>query len=213
LFLAGILVPCRRARTLVSLVTCFTVAHSLTLLWSTLAGVSVPARFVEPFIAASIVFVGLENLLTRDRPRARAVLTFAFGLVHGLGFAAGLRELGLDGSAALPLFAFNVGVELGQVAASLLLFPLIVCMRQHPLGPLVARTVSIGITTAGAYWFLERTLLALVPVPQPWMVLAQNADRLADPCTLESSSETGDWPNLRCKLVKRTLVECRTHEA
>jgi hypothetical protein len=145
---------------LVGLITCFTIAHSLTLLCSILGQVNLPPLIVEPLIAASIVFVGVENWITRGEPRARMALSFSFGLVHGLGFASGLQELGVGSAALLPLFAFNFGVELGQAVAALLFLPLILFIRRHPQGPWAARAVSIVMAAAGSYWFVERTLLA-----------------------------------------------------
>src|SRR5580765_436268 len=112
LFLLGLLVVCRRFRTVAGIVTCFTVAHSVTLALAALGVVALPGRVVEPLIAATIVFVGVENLARGDEPRRlwieRWALTFAFGLVHGFGFAAALRDIGLGAlgtSIAGPLVA------------------------------------------------------------------------------------------------------------
>jgi hypothetical protein len=99
-------------------ITCFTLAHSVTLGLAALDFVTLSPRLVEPLIAASIVFVGVENLLRRDDPRGRWALTLAFGLIHGFGFAGVLKDAGLGSSGAallVPLFSFNLGVELGQV--------------------------------------------------------------------------------------------------
>ncbi len=120
LFLFGLLLVCRTPRAALLLVTCFTVAHSLTLALATFGLVELPSRWVEAAIAASIVYVGVENLFRHEALlRGRGLLTFAFGLVHGLGFASVLREMGIaqtGWNAAVPLVAFNAGVETGQLA-------------------------------------------------------------------------------------------------
>ena len=96
---------------------------------------TLPGRVVEPLIAATIVFVGVENLLRGDEPKGRWLLTFAFGLVHGLGFAAALKEIGLgaDGTSIVgPLVAFNLGVEIGQLAVAVPLLALLWKLRALP---------------------------------------------------------------------------------
>ncbi len=121
LFLAGVLVVLRGWRDVVQTITAFTVAHSITLALATTGLVLVPGRIVEPLIAASIVYVGIENLM-RDVQGSRWKLTFGFGLVHGLGFATVLRDLGIgangNGAIAVPLASFNAGVEIGQMAVA-----------------------------------------------------------------------------------------------
>jgi hypothetical protein len=115
---------------------------------------------VEPLIAASIVYVGIENLLRGDDPKGRWLLTFAFGLIHGFGFASVLRELGVgtDGkSIAVPLVSFNLGVELGQVVIAALVLPVIWKLRAKPV--FVARWVpvcSVLVALLGGYWFVQR---------------------------------------------------------
>ena len=162
LFLFALLVVCRSFRSIVAIITCFTLAHSLTLALATLNVVNLPSRFVEPAIAASIVFVGLENLVRRgEEPQGRWALTFAFGLIHGFGFASVLRELGVGQRGqglAMPLFTFNLGVEIGQVAVAALVLPLVWRLRKHE--NFVRRGVpalSAVVAVAGLYWFLERT--------------------------------------------------------
>jgi hypothetical protein len=98
-------------------VSAFTAAHTITLALAALGYVSIPASIVEPLIAASIVFVAVENILSRGLSRWRPVLVFCFGLLHGLGFASVLGEFGLPDSAFVAaLIGFNVGVELGQLS-------------------------------------------------------------------------------------------------
>jgi hydrogenase/urease accessory protein HupE len=165
LFLCGLLVACGRFRSMAVIITCFTIAHSITLALAALNIFAIPGRIVEPLIAASIVFVGIENLLRRGgEPRGRWMLTFAFGLVHGFGFAGVLQQIGIgkNGSSLLvPLFSFNLGVELGQIAIAavflLIWFPLRRIPAFAKYGPIV---VSAFVTIAGAYWLLERTLLS-----------------------------------------------------
>lgn len=164
LFLCGLLVACRRLGSMVGIITCFTVAHSLTLGLAALGLFSLPGRLVEPLIAASIVFVGLENLIRREEPKGRWALTFGFGLVHGFGFAGVLQEIGLGHAASdivPPLLGFNLGVELGQLAVMAVLLPLLLGWRQHPSYERYAQpAASVIVAGAGAVWLLQRTLLA-----------------------------------------------------
>ncbi|HWW77576.1 MAG TPA: HupE/UreJ family protein [Pyrinomonadaceae bacterium] len=163
LFLFGLLVACRRFSTAAKIITCFTLAHSLTLALAALDIVSLPARVVEPLIAASIVFVGVENIVRRGEPGWRWALTFALGLVHGFGFAGALKEAGLGsaGSALLvPLFSFNLGVELGQAAVAAVALPLLWKLRDLPAFERYGRNViSAAIALAGAWWFVTRLFL------------------------------------------------------
>ena len=163
LFLFALLVVCRSFRSIVTIISCFTLAHSLTLALATLNVINLPSRFVEPAIAASIVFVGVENLLRRGaEPRGRWALTFAFGLIHGFGFASVLRELGVGEGGqglAMPLFTFNLGVEVGQVAIAAIVLPIVWRLRKNE--KFVQRGVpllSAVVALAGLYWFLERTI-------------------------------------------------------
>lgn len=159
LFLAGVLVVIRRWRDVIQTITAFTVAHSVTLALATLGLVTVPARIVEPLIAASIVYVGVENLL-RNLDASRWKLTFGFGLIHGLGFATALGDLGIGGrgiAVALPLASFNAGVEIGQIAVALALVPLFTKMSATPASRLrFASAGSLIIVLAGSYWLVER---------------------------------------------------------
>jgi hydrogenase/urease accessory protein HupE len=159
LFLAGLLVVVRRWRDVLQTITAFTVAHSVTLALATTGIVNVPGRIVEVLIAASIVYVGLENLV-RSVQFSRWKLTFGFGLIHGLGFATALRELGIGTNGigvAVPLLSFNVGVEMGQVAVATALVPLFWKLNAQP-GPRLslASVWSLFVVVAGSYWLLER---------------------------------------------------------
>ena len=165
LFLFGLLIVCRTARDGIVLITCFTVAHSITLVLSTLGLVDLPGLFVEATIAASILYVGIENLLRKEGSLSwRWVLTFAFGLIHGLGFAGVLHDMGIakTGSAAvLPLFAFNLGVEAGQLAIAAIVLPILWKLRDNRAFLRIGvPACSVLVAAAGAYWLIERTLLA-----------------------------------------------------
>jgi len=159
-FLFALLIAGGKAREAVKIITSFTVAHSITLGLATMDVVKVSPGIVEPLIAASIIFVGLENVFRREIKR-RWLLTFAFGLVHGFGFASALRELGVGTGvrAVAPLLSFNLGVEIGQIAIAALILPLIWKLRQQPR--FVLRYVpacSILVALAGGYWLIERTV-------------------------------------------------------
>lgn len=148
-----------RARELLLLVTAFTVGHSLSLALATL-GVIVPsARLVEPLIALSIVYVGLDNLFSSQRStRKRWRITLPFGMVHGFGFASALRELELP-RAEVPaaLLVFNLGVEVGQLAVLALLAPLVWWAERSPwYRDKGVRVLSVIIATAGLAWFAMR---------------------------------------------------------
>jgi len=160
LFILGLLVVCRRFRTVAGIVTCFTVAHSVTLALAALNVVTLSSRVVEPLIAATIVFVGVENLVRGDEPRGRWVLTFAFGLLHGLGFASALKEIGLGAAGTSivgPLIAFNLGVEIGQLAVAIPLLALLWKLRARPpFARYGARGISLIVTAVGLVWFVRR---------------------------------------------------------
>jgi hydrogenase/urease accessory protein HupE len=160
LFLAALLVVVGGWRETFQTITAFTVAHSITLALATTGVVHAPSRVVEPLIAASIVYVGVENLL-QAAPSARWKLTFVFGLIHGLGFAAALRDLGIGTSGAavaLPLASFNGGVEAGQIAVAAMLVPIFCRLRSRVrYGRLqFASAWSLFVVAAGCYWFLAR---------------------------------------------------------
>jgi len=164
LFLFALLIVVPSFRSAAVIITCFTIAHSITLGVATLNWLNLESRYVEPLIAATIVYVGVENLARRDGPRGRWMLTFAFGLIHGFGFASVLRELGVSSGTtgiAMPLFSFNLGVELGQIAIAAVVLPVILALRQQPV--FVRRWVpacSAFVIVLGAWWFLQRTVLS-----------------------------------------------------
>jgi hydrogenase/urease accessory protein HupE len=156
-FLFGLVLVGGRLRGIVAVVTAFTLAHSITLALATL-GVWAPSpRIVEPAIALSIAYVGVENFFVTTAER-RWRITFPFGLIHGFGFAGALREIGLP-RAQIPeaLVLFNVGVEVGQLSVLALLLPLIYWLRRYSWfrGPGV-RWLSAAVVVAGVIWFVER---------------------------------------------------------
>ena len=163
-FLVAVVLWARRLVPVIKIVTAFTVAHSITLSLATLNVVAIPSAIVEPAIAASIVYVAMENFFTRNID-GRWRITFAFGLIHGFGFAGALREIGLPTNAvAAALAAFNIGVEIGQVAIVAIVVPALIALDRLVAADkkTPARTASLVyglsalITTLGSYWFLMR---------------------------------------------------------
>jgi len=165
LFLFALLVVCRSFKSIVAIISCFTLAHSITLALATLNLVSLPSRITEPAIAASIVYVGVENLLRRGaEPKGRWILTFVFGLIHGFGFASVLRQLGVGEngtSIVMPLFTFNAGVEVGQITIAAIVLPIVWRLRKHQeFLRYGVPALSAIVSAAGLYWFLQRTIFA-----------------------------------------------------
>lgn len=163
LFLCGLLVVSRKLGGVLAIITCFTLAHSVTLGLAALNIVALSAKIVEPVIAASIIFVGLENFRRGDNVKARCWLAFGFGLIHGFGLADALRNAGLGTTIrtmATGLFSFNVGVEAGQLAVAAIFLALLWQLRKHPAVERYAtQTISIIVIVLGSWWLLERTLL------------------------------------------------------
>ena len=163
LFVIGIFLLSSHWKPLLTQVTAFTIAHSITLGLSIYGIVQLPSNIVEPLIAASIVYVGIENLFTQKLQKWRAAVVFAFGLLHGLGFASVLFEIGLPRDAFLEgLLAFNIGVELGQLAVIAVAFVVIGFWGRNRewYRPWVIVPGSLAVSVVGGWWFLERTVLA-----------------------------------------------------
>jgi hydrogenase/urease accessory protein HupE len=162
LFLFALLIGCKRIASVVKVITAFTIAHSISLALATLGWVEVPSRVVEPLIAATIVYVGIENVYRRQAVSHRALLTFGFGLIHGFGFAGALREMGVgsNGSAvAVPLLAFNSGVEIGQMMVAAVILPALWYLKDRPQFALRwAPACSLLVAMAGGFWFIQRVL-------------------------------------------------------
>lgn len=164
LFLCGLLVGCKRIGPMLAIITCFTLAHSITLALAAMNVIAISPRIVEPIIAASIIFVGIENFRRGDNVKARCWLALGFGLIHGFGFAGALRETGLGGNAGSlvsALFSFNLGVELGQLfIAAIFLGTLWQLRRFKPVEQYATPVISAVVITLGGWWLVERTLLS-----------------------------------------------------
>ena len=177
LFVLGLFFLSIHLRPLVWQVTAFTLAHTVTLALGALGLVNVPGSIVEPLIAASIVYVAVENIFARGLTKWRPAVIFGFGLLHGLGFASVLGEFGLPEDRFIPaLIGFNVGVEVGQLTVIALAFVVIwlgvlAARRAKFTGveemvteyPVMFRAISVTgsliIALIGVYWVIERTLL------------------------------------------------------
>lgn len=158
LFVLGLFFLSRRLKPLLLQVTAFTVAHTVTLALSIYGVVSLPSSIVEPLIALSIVFVAVENIFTTELRPSRVVLVFAFGLLHGLGFAGVLTELGLPRAEFLPaLLSFNLGVEAGQLAVISLALLAVGLLRQRTwYRRAIVVPASALIAAVGLYWSIQR---------------------------------------------------------
>jgi len=159
LFLIGLLLTGGSLRRLALIVTGFTVAHSLTLSLAALNLVTPPARLIEPAIALSIVVVGADNLMGHQGRDLRAWFAFGFGFIHGFGFANVLREMSLPARAlGWSLLSFNVGVEIGQLLVVAVVATALAAVRSRSESAARRLTFvgSVGVITAGAFWFVQR---------------------------------------------------------
>lgn len=165
LFVAGLLLLIRSRRALVTTITAFTLGHSLTLALAVFTEVRLPVRWIEVAIAASLVWLASEALASwrgdaRGAWRRPGVVAVGFGLLHGLGFAAALRNLGLPhAEIPLALAAFNVGIETGQLAfVAAVLLGVAGVARIHAWPRLAPAAAAYLIGILGVYWMLERAL-------------------------------------------------------
>jgi hypothetical protein len=158
LFILGLFFLAGGWRSLLLQVTGFTLAHSLTLGMSMVGIISLPMSIVEPLIALSIVYVAIDNLYATKLARWRLVIVCLFGLLHGLGFASVLANIGLpQDQFLLSLGLFNLGVELGQLAVIAGAFLMVGWFsRQTWYQSNIAQPATIAIAGTGAYWFLKR---------------------------------------------------------
>ena len=159
LFLVGLLLLGGSVRRLLLVVSSFTVAHSITLSLAALNLVTPPARVIEPAIALSIVYVGLDNLTVGRGRDVRAWIAFAFGFIHGFGFANVLREMNLPSRAlGWSLFSFNLGVEIGQLLVVVLVASALMALRSsnEAAGRRLAFAGSLAVILVGAFWFVQR---------------------------------------------------------
>ena len=162
LFVIGIFFYSLRLKSLIGQVTMFTIAHSLTLILASLNLIYIPAFIIEPLIALSISYIAFENILQKklslNSALSRYIIIFIFGLIHGLGFAFVLGDIGLNTSQLiLSLLSFNLGVEVAQIGIIILLFILMIIPSRQPWYSLYIQFPISGIIgLIGLYWFIER---------------------------------------------------------
>ncbi len=159
LFILGLFLLSTHWRPLILQVTMFTVAHTITLGLAMHKVIELPANVIEPLIALSIAYVGLENIFARKLHKSRLALVFLFGLLHGLGFAGVLSDFGMPKDDFMTaLISFNVGVELGQLSVLLMAFLLFRFWFKEPeqYRKFIVLPGSIFISVIASYWFLER---------------------------------------------------------
>ena len=140
-------------------VTAFTLAHSITLGLSSYGVISLSPLLVEPLIAASIVYIGIENLVVKSLKPGRILVVFIFGLLHGFGFASMLLDLGLpDSDFFMALMSFNIGVELGQISVLLMAFFIVKFLQLKPINyrTYVVIPFSLLISAVALFWFIQR---------------------------------------------------------
>ena len=161
LFVVGIFFLSTKLSALFWQITFFTLAHSVTLAMASLGLVKISPSIVEPLIAASIVYVAVENFYSKTLNLRRSIIVFCFGLLHGLGFASVLVEFGLPVQQFVPaLVGFNIGVELGQISIVLILFGLIGYWfnTKNWYRKLITLPISSVVGLIGLYWFFERVI-------------------------------------------------------
>lgn len=161
-FLFGLVIIGGRLRSMLAVVTAFTVAHSVTLGLAVMGVVTPPPVIIEPLIALSIAYVGIENFFVKSTA-GRWRITAPFGLVHGFGFAGALAEVGVPkDDVPLTLVLFNVGVEAGQLAVLAVVLPLLHLARAKGLlTDRVTKGMSVVVILLGVFWLVERVLGAL----------------------------------------------------
>lgn len=149
---------------LLKVITAFTVAHSITLFLTAAGVIDFPAQFIESGIALSIAYVAAENLFRRNGPaleRTRWVVTFLFGLLHGMGFADILKEIGIPSQNLLgSVIGFNLGVEAGQLLVVIPLFVVLTGLKRWRWEVNIRRLASAGAMAAGLFWFIQRAFLS-----------------------------------------------------
>ena len=159
LFVLALFFLSSKLRPLVLQVSIFTLAHTITLFLGALDVIKIPSIIVEPIIALSICFIAIENLFTENLKKTRPYIIFIFGLLHGLGFAGVLNEIGIsDGLFISSLISFNIGVELGQISVILLSYIFISLLFQNKpwYRNRITKPLSLVIALIGLYWFFKR---------------------------------------------------------
>ena len=162
LFVVGLCLLSTKIKPMLWQATAFTVAHSITLALSMKNIFVVPSPIVEPIIALSIVFVAVENMLISQLKPWRILLVFLFGLIHGMGFASALNEIGLpNGKFFTSILSFNLGVELGQMAVIVSVFSLIIIPFKNK--PWYRKRIVYGLSACialvAAYWVVARVFM------------------------------------------------------
>ncbi len=159
LFVLGLFLLSPKLKPLLWQISAFTVAHSITLSLAMFNVISIPSNIVEPIIALSIVFIAVENILTKNLKPWRIAIIFLFGLIHGLGFAGVLKDLGLPQNQFInALISFNIGVELGQIAVVLIAFFAVGFWFQSKKWYRERITIpgSLIIALIASYWTIQR---------------------------------------------------------
>jgi len=162
LFILGIFLLSTHMRPLLWQVTMFTVAHTITLGLSMRGVISLPANIVEPLIALSIAYIGIENMFAQSLHKSRLVIVFLFGLLHGMGFASILADFGMPANAFMTaLISFNVGVEFGQLAVIVLAFLAVgIWFGNKPwYRSAIVFPCSLAIAVTGLYWTWDRIVI------------------------------------------------------
>ena len=159
LFVLALFLLSSRLKPLILQVSIFTLAHTITLFLGALDVIKIPSIIVEPIIALSICFIAIENLFTENLKKTRPYIIFIFGLLHGLGFAGVLNEIGIsDGLFISSLISFNIGVELGQISVILLSYIFISLLFKNKFWyrDRITKPLSLVIALIGFYLFFER---------------------------------------------------------
>lgn len=162
LFVAGLCLLSTKVKAILWQATAFTVAHSITLALSMRSIFVLPSGLVEPIIALSIMFVAVENLILKELKPWRIIIVFIFGLIHGLGFASSLNEIGLPpGKFYTSILSFNIGVELGQIAVILSVFMLLIIPFKNKAWYRkgIVFPISIIIALIALFWTIQRVII------------------------------------------------------
>jgi hypothetical protein len=162
LFVIGLCLLSTKIKTILWQATAFTIAHSITLALSMKGLIVAPGAVVEPIIALSILFVAIENLLLTELKPWRVLVVFMFGLIHGMGFASALNEIGLPRNQFFTsIFSFNIGVELGQAAIIIAVFACIIIPfgKKEWYRKRIVYPLSLLIAVVAAYWTVQRVFV------------------------------------------------------
>ena len=159
LFVLALFLLSSNFKTLILQISIFTIAHTITLFLGVFNVIKISSHIVEPIIALSIAYVGIENLFKNKLSKSRTIIVFLFGLLHGLGFAGVLNDIGVVKELFVSsLISFNIGVELGQISVIALayLFIKLPFYKMHWYSRKVTKPISLLISIVGLYWFFER---------------------------------------------------------